>query len=563
MGRQGLDPSGPTQAVDREGGTEGALWQAFARWEEHAERRWRWYLVGFCLLIGVLAAVISACRPYWADEIFTFYVSRQKSLADVYRVLAQGADNHPPLDYWVRHLSMGLFGTSTLAERLPSVLGFAASLAFLFAVCRRPWGVTAGLIAAGTLLLSQANAMSYNGRSYALVVLSVTAGLWLWRRAADGRGRPGALAGLALLFFAAPCLHFYAPFHMAGIVVAEMARTWMRRSVDLALWAAFAAAALALPILLPILAYAKQFAKGFWTPVTLPAALSIYSELFANGLGALFLVLATATVLHMVPGRRPQQTDAADRGLPELWAAVYLVCLPLVVFALALVGTGALNWRYALSTAIGTAIALAAAARHSRPLRLACLVVIGLYATGMFGLKAVSAVRNRNAETTANTLLALARSSTLPIVVDDSDAFIEGTFFASPELRQRLIFPLDPETALRLTGQAWNQRAVTGLQKVAPLPTSRLEEILKAHPRFVLFRPNGWVSRRMVELGHRVTLRTFQGQFIADVDTTSRSQSGSPIQPPADSGSSGLRAAADQLLDHPLRAEPESGGKTQ
>src|SRR6266542_179286 len=236
--------------------TAGAL---LGHFDDHLQARWRVYLLLVCALAAVLSGLTAVSRPLQHDELFTYYVARQDSFSAIYSALVNRADDHPPLDYWIRHASMAVFGPGELAFRLPSIAAFIASLLGLFVLAQRFWGATSGFIAVGVALLSQANSMSYFGRAYSLILLWAIAGLLLWRMATDGWRRRWALAGLGGLFLTSTWLHFYAPFHLAAIVMAEIARVWKRRALDRGMLAAFFCSVLGLPLVSPLLAYAKTF----------------------------------------------------------------------------------------------------------------------------------------------------------------------------------------------------------------------------------------------------------------------------------------------------------------
>src|SRR5215831_11438554 len=92
------------------------------RWTERAalldtwlNARPVWQRLVFLVFLMLPCVACGAWKPLTNDEIFTFEVARLGSLSGIWRALAAGADNHPPLDYMLRHISMALFGQGELA----------------------------------------------------------------------------------------------------------------------------------------------------------------------------------------------------------------------------------------------------------------------------------------------------------------------------------------------------------------------------------------------------------------------------------------------------------------
>src|SRR5262245_6718202 len=54
----------------------------------------------------------------WDDEFFSLYIARSGSYAEIMRALMTGADQHPPLFYWITQVFFQLFGVSHVSLRL-------------------------------------------------------------------------------------------------------------------------------------------------------------------------------------------------------------------------------------------------------------------------------------------------------------------------------------------------------------------------------------------------------------------------------------------------------------
>src|SRR6478672_8670018 len=76
------------------------------------EQRWPYLLALFSGIFFAVTLLQDSTRPLWNDELFTFYISRQNSLRDVWKALLTGAEQLPLFFFAIVRLSTRLFGTS-------------------------------------------------------------------------------------------------------------------------------------------------------------------------------------------------------------------------------------------------------------------------------------------------------------------------------------------------------------------------------------------------------------------------------------------------------------------
>jgi hypothetical protein len=89
------------------------------------------------LLLFAIAYTFETCyfasrKLFWFDELFTVYISRLPDLASMWRALLEGVDFNPPLLYELTKLSEFLLGESSVAVRLPAIVGFGVFCLCLF-----------------------------------------------------------------------------------------------------------------------------------------------------------------------------------------------------------------------------------------------------------------------------------------------------------------------------------------------------------------------------------------------------------------------------------------------
>ncbi|BBH68201.1 hypothetical protein ACTI_48860 [Actinoplanes sp. OR16] len=198
----------------------------------------------YWLLPAVVTAVVVSIqldRPQlWRDEFATVTASG-RSLGDMAR-LAQHIDAVLTPFYVFMHFWTAVFGNSTIALRVPSLLAVAATAGLLAVLGERLFSVRAGVFAG--LLFAALPAVSRYGqeaRPYALAALAATAAtLMLVEAVRKGRWWRWVLYGLAV--FALGALHLVAIVLVAGHGVAVLYVAIRRRNWRLLLWAGIAVA---------------------------------------------------------------------------------------------------------------------------------------------------------------------------------------------------------------------------------------------------------------------------------------------------------------------------------
>ena len=81
----------------------------------------RYIIFAFALIFAyvlVRCATKAAMRPFWADELCTWVVTRQPNLQVVWHALARAADGHPPLYYAIERISSKLISSDEIAFRI-------------------------------------------------------------------------------------------------------------------------------------------------------------------------------------------------------------------------------------------------------------------------------------------------------------------------------------------------------------------------------------------------------------------------------------------------------------
>jgi hypothetical protein len=472
--------------------------RASATFQTHLDRHWGWYIILASLIYLIPVLSMSMTLPVEHDEAFTYYIAGQPTVHDIWTALVNGADNQGPLDYCVRHFAMNLLGDNLVALRLPSVIGFLVALLCIFHVVRVRAGAAPAFVAFFLPCATYAYELSYQGRSYSLVLACCGVSLLSWQRATAARANRGlSLFGLGLSLAAATSLHYYSVLLPVPIALAELVRTWQRRKIDWPIWIAVCGAAAPLPFLLPLLRSAHLYSSHFWTPVTRAAIFVQELVLFRDAIVPLLLI-GIGLILSARPLVAALRCSETSSPLGEIAAAIGLLMFPFFIYVMARVLTGAFWVRYFLPASLGAALLAGIVLRSHRLTTLLVLLVLTKQVTYPLrtneGRPTVASVRLRPSTWPSGT----------PLVFGSNHDYVIQNFHAGAEERRRMFYLLDDAASVRLIGTDTPGRALGNLRRWAPVQVVRYEEFVAAHKSFLLFCSNDlsgdtWVLMKLVE----------------------------------------------------------------
>lgn len=451
-------------------------------------------LAGFCLLYVGLTCTLARIRLLWFDEIVELYLSRLPTIRDVWHALETGPDLNPPLHYVAVRGAYLLLGQTTLALRLPSILGVWVLVLCLYrfvsARCGRAYGWVAMLLP----LAGGAFPFAYEGRPYGLVLGLSGLALLFWQAATSAEGiRAGALVGLALSIAAAVSSHFYAVLILVPFGLGEMVRIATRRRLDLPVAIALVAPLGVLAIYGPMIAHARSFASNFWARPDLSGVLLAYDLLLGEAVPALMVAgVAGAVWLALVRSRKSDSQSASLASGPpahEVVVAAGFALLPIFAFVLAKLSTGALAERYTLPAIIGFAVLLAFGACRVAGGRVLIGAALALILFGGFLMHAARQMRWASRTTAAQFDLArLPETDAHPdeaIVVADPLLYLQMAYYAPKPTARRLVYlVVEHSTA---------ERGLIALRNWVPLEVVEYRDYLNTHDSFLVYRLTGFV----------------------------------------------------------------------
>ena len=424
------------------------------RISRHRAEHWPRY--GLCLLVlyaTVRTIVAAHIKPFWLDEILTCIIARQPTVASIWSAEWQGADGQPILFYLIER-SVTFFPNAEIAMRLPSVAGLACVLICLFAFVQRRSGAVYGLVSAAIAILTGLYIpYATEARPYSMVAACIAVALVAYQRASQLRW----VCLMALVLAMAECLHYYSLFALIPFAAAEAALSWQTSKIRWRVWVVLMIGASPLAVFWPILAHSRiTYGARFWAQPNLAALIHIYGDFLSV---SSYLGLAVAIVCGValfgeffaiasrksMLGHGKLLIGPDYKFLHEQVLVAFLLAIPLSVFVVAKVLRGGYTDRYVLYAVLGVplAVGLILPRLERRTLilfsaLLACSIAMQEASFWFFPRQPLWQLQPPAAE--AESLLANAGHSNLPVAVADPFEYPVLAYYASPSFASRLAF---------------------------------------------------------------------------------------------------------------------------
>jgi hypothetical protein len=469
------------------------------------------YLALFSLWYFALAVMQASTRPLWHDELFTAYLSRVATAGQLWAALESGVDLMPPLYHLMVRAQEPLLGDSTLALRLPSLIGFWVMCLCLYRYVTRSLPAEFGFAAMLLPLCTSGAYYMAEARPYGWVLGLASVALVSWQAMGDRPARWAWRATLTASLAAAIASHYYAVLLLLPLGLGELARSVRRRSIDWTVWACLTAPLLVLLPLLPLLRTVREFAPTFWTSPRIGEAVLVYRSWFGHSDWVFVLLAAIAAAALVV---RDDRAGEAPRRPPidDLVPALALLALPFIGALMAFATRSGFASRYVLPGIIGLAIAgsfaLARLAGRSALLRLATVAVLLFNYELLFSSRDVVAAATRPPATTALERRLLDLDPSAPIVVTSPHAFLKMYHYSPAGIVQRLRYVADPQHAYRGAGTDTADRALLLLTRHVSLPVDQYPGGLPALQRYYVLdvAPLNWLVPELLARQTTLTL---------------------------------------------------------
>jgi 4-amino-4-deoxy-L-arabinose transferase-like glycosyltransferase len=429
-----------------------------------------------------LAAALpfASLKPLTNDEIYTLRVAIQPSVSAIWSALASGADNLPPLDYWIRHASVGLLGTSAIALRLPSLVAVCLAIVCVYTLVARWLGPRHAFGATLLMLIVSGYESALATRGYALLLFSFGLSMMAWPAVATGqagvRERLMFAGGLVCACYS----HYYGVLHGLAFLLASLTSAARVPFVRQPYLLIAAAAAASLP-LWPLIETAARFSDRFWTPVTLTSALAFYPSLLAPAIPCL---IAMALLALLAPATGEPTARAGEVPRETVHALIWFSAMPVAMFVIASLRAGAFLPRY--TVAAGAALVILAVVLASR-IRASARYLGVIVAAVPLAFITVPVVRQVTGLRThqfrvafTSGLEAFQRVARQPVVIGDDGVFVELSHSDTAQRLTNCYFLYDAFPDRRTNVD----EAVRGLLQVWPIRAMPFDVMKNRAPGF-------------------------------------------------------------------------------
>ncbi|HEX2918384.1 MAG TPA: glycosyltransferase family 39 protein [Edaphobacter sp.] len=486
--------------------------QALVSSTEHAKRRVSWTLAQlekfalafeargnvlvFALFVPIyltITTLVARHKLIWDDEFFTLYLSRPATMGQMLDGLKTGADQHPPLFYYLIHQVTALFGLSHVTLRLLPMAGFGLMCVCLFYLLRNRTSVLWAFLGMLMPLTSSAIYYATEARGYGSMLGFCALALLAWQRLASSHRRRWLWLGTLFCASAlAVSSHYYAVLFFFALGLGEIARTVQLRRLDLPVWLALAGAGVPLLAFLSVIRSANSYSAHFWAVPIWGSLLEFYPGI----LGALANILILGAIPFLIAALRSESFEQGGRerilrhfSTYEVIAWASITAVPLFAMLLAKFVTHGFTERYALAGIIGAIVALchfgfAVAPRpRSFPLLLCCGALLYFVVHGLRTIR----IQELSITRLSEQMHLLGNHADSPLALSDITIFHQVSFYSPRTMVQNIAYVASPEASVKYLQQDTVDRGLLDLRPWFPLQIVPSQTFLAEHREFLVY----------------------------------------------------------------------------
>jgi hypothetical protein len=461
-----------------------------------------WELAGTTIFVVLLvyaaarSVIAAASKAFWFDEMCTWVVAHQSSVAMVWGDTGRAIEPNPPPFYVVEHVFGGMLRNEQIAYRLPSILGFACILLCIFFFVRKSAGAMVGAAGAAVLLVTIAfDRYAIDARPYALETACIACAMVCYQRAPARRWT--IALGVSLLFAAS--FHYYAVFALVPFALAEAALSLKTRTLRLGVWVALACGLVPLAVFRPLLARLRAyFGPHFWAKPTLRSATDTYGWLLEASLPGratiafLLLIAVIAGAVILVARRSLRSRLLSSSHFHEYVLCLGFLGLPLVMLVGARATSGGMTARYALPTLLGVPVAIACVAMPFKRAGAFAVILLALLAVGDHERQFWAGRSGPFGEFVSpakplEEMLGRAGHGELPVVVSNGLEYLSIVHYAPTEEASRFFALVDPVASVAEVGNDSLDKGLLAIQCCTAIRISDYSTFVAQHPVFLLY----------------------------------------------------------------------------
>lgn len=452
---------------------------------------------------AVMALSLASIRLMWFDEFITFYIAKLGSAHAIWQALARGADPNPPLMHLLVMWCIRLFGDGPISVRIPALLAGWLGFASVYWFLRPRVGAASAATGVSFAMATFALNYSYESRAYALMLGFAAFSLVVWRWAVEGRHKTWASVLLAVVLAAGISSNYYDVLAFFPIAAGELVRLIERRRIEFRVWLALIAGGLPILLYKPLIDGAvARFAPYAWNRPRAETITDSYVLMIEVILWPALALLAAGAIAWFVQRRRHENQSPV---LPhhELVAVVVQMAYPFVAYVIAVVRAGMLSPRFVLPICYGFAIAVAVTGRRLFARRtvatFALLLVCFSWAIARAGVNGWDLVTQKYAFYRVRDSLPAGKT----LAVTDALLTTPLYYYSSPDIRRRIVVPLDFDAIRKYKGEdSPEQNLWGGRGMVWPMPVVSLHDFERSTPDyFIVSTPDNWLVRKLNDDG--------------------------------------------------------------
>ena len=313
------------------------------------------------LLLFLVASLHSAyVRPFWFDELSTFFVASTPTIGGMFKAIP--TDGNPPLYFVLARLFLHLPLKPEVALRLPAIFAYLGASLTVYHFVRRDTCRLFAFLAVSLFLGCSFHTFAIEARAYSLLLAFTGLAIVSWQSYCI-TGTRRALAGISLSIAGAILTHQYGLIYATlPLVVGEVVRSLRRSAIDLRVLCA---------VLIPIPLL------GLTYPVTLRAQEPLLAAIracpvftghprladlkdYAWTLPPLVLGFVVLTLilllLKIALSRESAEPTLAGIPIEDFAVAVALSCLLPAMLIATHFGTNYFMFRYGIGSSLGVSI---------------------------------------------------------------------------------------------------------------------------------------------------------------------------------------------------------------
>ncbi len=434
------------------------------RMRSRAKEIWVLLLLSVSLIASCIE--ISGRKPFWNDELYTWYLLSDSSLLHMLQAFADKINNTPFLYFGLGWMWARLFGASELSLRLFSAIGFCAAGVLMWFALRRAysfWAASVGVLAVlctSELVLAQ----NAEARMYGLFLAVCALAVWIYGSLSESQTPSNRLLVLnAGAHSAMVHTHLFGLFYSGAMLCALLAGDVITHGPRFSktrtrVYGSFVLAWLSFVLYLPAFLVQSDAVRPYsWLPVPLRRDLTSFLLLdSAPSLKFALLAILAIGGLRAFAALRHDERVAPHhetRARRLLFLAYLFLAVPVGVWLLSRFVRPVFYDRYLMPTLLGWIVLLAHGAHHlfqspeslqrnipARAWNLLPLVLVLILAT-----QPVFYARKFIVEPAPGSSDSAVGYTELPIVVQSSHWFLPRRFYAPA--KDRYFYILDWEAA--------------------------------------------------------------------------------------------------------------------